>query len=211
MAVTINASTSAGLVNTADTSGILALQTAGTTAVSISSGQVATFAQAPVLPAASIPQAALAAGVAGNGPAFSAYPSAAQSVANNTFTIINGNVELFDTASCYNNTGSTVGGIPAYSFLPNVAGYYQVNAAWFTGTSANGVTSGIYKNGAIYQQTTVQFYAGGQVLGVNCLVYLNGSSDYIGFYVLQGQGSTYTTLAARPDLNYFAASMVRSA
>jgi len=35
MAVTINASTSAGLVNTADTSGILALQTAGTTAVTI--------------------------------------------------------------------------------------------------------------------------------------------------------------------------------
>ena len=35
MAVTINASTSAGLVNTADTSGVLALQTAGTTAVTI--------------------------------------------------------------------------------------------------------------------------------------------------------------------------------
>ena len=35
MAVTINASTSAGLVQTADTSGILALQTAGTTAVTI--------------------------------------------------------------------------------------------------------------------------------------------------------------------------------
>jgi hypothetical protein len=35
MAVTINASTSAGLVNTADTSGVLALQTAGTTAVSV--------------------------------------------------------------------------------------------------------------------------------------------------------------------------------
>jgi hypothetical protein len=146
-----------------------------------------------------------------NGPAFSAYPSAAQSVANNTFTIINGNVELFDTASCYNNTGSTVGGIPAYSFLPNVAGYYQVNAAWFTGTSANAVNSAIYKNGALYQQTAVQFYAGGQVLGVNCLVYLNGSSDYIGYYVNQGQGSSYTTLASRPDLYYFAASMVRGA
>jgi len=35
MAVTINASTSAGLVQTADTSGVLALQTAGTTAVTI--------------------------------------------------------------------------------------------------------------------------------------------------------------------------------
>jgi len=46
MAVTINASTSAGLVQTADTSGVLALQTAGTTAVSISSGQVVTLTNA---------------------------------------------------------------------------------------------------------------------------------------------------------------------
>jgi len=39
MAVTINASTSAGLVQTADTSGILQLQTAGTAAVTIDSSQ----------------------------------------------------------------------------------------------------------------------------------------------------------------------------
>ena len=51
MAVTINASTSAGLVNTADTSGVLALQTAGTTAVSISASQVVTLTNA--LPVAS--------------------------------------------------------------------------------------------------------------------------------------------------------------
>ena len=163
------------------------------------------------LPDAIITQPEIASGVGGTGPAFSASPSAAQTITNNTFTISNANVELFDTASCYNNTGSTVGSIPAYSFLPNVAGYYQVNAAWFSGTSANGVNSAIYKNGAVYQQTSVIFYSGGQVLGVNCLVYLNGSSDYIGFYMLQGQGSSYTTLASRPDLYYFAASMVRSA
>jgi hypothetical protein len=39
MAVTINASTTAGLVNTADTSGVLALQTAGTTAVTVDASQ----------------------------------------------------------------------------------------------------------------------------------------------------------------------------
>jgi hypothetical protein len=163
------------------------------------------------LPDAIITQPELAAGVGGTGPAFSAYASAAQSIANNTNTIINVNVELFDTASCYNNTGSTVGGIPAYSFLPNVAGYYQVNAAWYSATSANGVSSHIYKNGASYQITAMTFGGAGQVLGVNCLIYLNGSSDYIGFYVQQGQGSSYTTLASRADLYYFAASMVRSA
>jgi hypothetical protein len=44
MASTINASTSSGLVNTADTSGVLALQTANTTAVTISASQVVTLA-----------------------------------------------------------------------------------------------------------------------------------------------------------------------
>jgi len=51
MTSTINASTTAGIVTTADTSGVLALQTAGTTAVSISAAQVVTLAQ--VLPEAS--------------------------------------------------------------------------------------------------------------------------------------------------------------
>jgi len=46
MTTTINASTSAGLVQTADTSGALALQTAGTTAVSISASQVVTLTNA---------------------------------------------------------------------------------------------------------------------------------------------------------------------
>jgi hypothetical protein len=39
MAVTLNASTSAGIVTTADTSGVLALQTAGTTAVTVDASQ----------------------------------------------------------------------------------------------------------------------------------------------------------------------------
>jgi hypothetical protein len=51
MAVTLNASTTAGLVQTADTSGVLALQTAGTTAVSIDASQVVTLTNA--LPEAS--------------------------------------------------------------------------------------------------------------------------------------------------------------
>ena len=51
MASTINASTSSGLVNTADTSGVLQLQTANTTALTISAAQVVTLANP--LPAAS--------------------------------------------------------------------------------------------------------------------------------------------------------------
>jgi hypothetical protein len=43
MTVTINASTSSGLISTADTSGALALQTAGTTAVTFDTSQNTTF------------------------------------------------------------------------------------------------------------------------------------------------------------------------
>jgi hypothetical protein len=43
MAVTINASTSTGLVQTADTSGVLQLQTSGTTAVTVDASQRAAF------------------------------------------------------------------------------------------------------------------------------------------------------------------------
>jgi hypothetical protein len=49
MATTINASTSSGLVSTADTSGVLQLQTANTTAVSISAAQVVNFTNAPTI------------------------------------------------------------------------------------------------------------------------------------------------------------------
>jgi hypothetical protein len=49
MTTTINASTTAGLVQTADTSGVLALQTANTTALTINSSQVVNFANAPTV------------------------------------------------------------------------------------------------------------------------------------------------------------------
>lgn len=47
MTTTINASTSAGLVQTADTSGVLALQTAGTTALTINSTQAIGVGSSP--------------------------------------------------------------------------------------------------------------------------------------------------------------------
>ena len=49
MASSINASTTAGLVNTADTSGVLQLQTAGTTAISIDASQAVSFTNAPTV------------------------------------------------------------------------------------------------------------------------------------------------------------------
>ena len=202
MAVTLNASTSAGLVQTADTSGVLALQTAGTTAISISTGQVATFAQAPVLPAASIPQAALAAGVAGNGPAFSAYQSTLQSVTGATFTKIQFQTEEFDTNSNFDSTTN-------YRFTPTVAGYYQISARVQFTSFVNQVALFIYKNGSNFKDltnllgTTSVFMGSGSVL-----VYLNGSTDYVELY---GYVAATVNTQISSSTTYFQGFLARAA
>ena len=72
-----------------------------------------------------------------NGPAFGAWLSANQSVTSTVGTTLACNTEEYDTGGCYNNTGSTVTlnglSVPAYSFCPNVAGYYTVNAGYQLG------------------------------------------------------------------------------
>ena len=59
MTATINASTSAGVVVTSDTSGSLALQTANTTAMTINSSQVVNFANAPTIAGSAFPSGAM--------------------------------------------------------------------------------------------------------------------------------------------------------
>lgn len=70
--------------------------------------------------AASVLQPAVGTGVAGTGPAFSAYQSTQQTgISVGVFTKVNLQTEEFDTNSCFDTSTST--------FTPNVAGYYQVS------------------------------------------------------------------------------------
>jgi len=205
MAVTLNASTTAGLVQTADTSGVLALQTAGTTAVTISSGQVATFAQAPVLPAASIPQAALAAGVAGNGPAFSVYLNGNQAISAGVFTKVQFNTEVFDTASCFDSTTN-------YRFTPTIAGYYQFNGHMQFLITSGIVISALYKNGSLYKfGTYIELNSTNPHSHVSDVVYLNGSTDYIELYGYSSVAGNFNGATNPSASTYFSAAMVRSA
>jgi hypothetical protein len=196
MTSTINALStgSGGIVQTADASGVLALQTNGTTAVTISTGQVVTFAQQP------------AGTFAGTGPAFRANTVTAQTITTNTFTKVAYNVEEFDTNSNYDPTTN-------YRFTPTVAGYYQINA----NSSLGGGTTGycqcdIYKNGSpvaagssVPNNNTV----GGKI-SASTLVYLNGSSDYVEFYVWQNNG-TSTALQVSTGDNTFSGALMRAA
>jgi hypothetical protein len=152
--------------------------------------------------ATGLPQAGLASGVAGNGPAFSAYNNATQSVTSSTYTKVNLQLEEFDTASCFDNATN-------YRFTPTVAGYYQVNGE--IGFNFSTVTRSIvviYKNGSSFK------FGGDGPLGqapVSALIYMNGSTDYIELYGwINGTGPIgFDNGTAKAT--YFQASMVRSA
>lgn len=123
-------------------------------------------------------QANLPANIAGNGPAFLVYPSSTQALTGATWTVLNMNTKVYDTATCFNTS--------TYRFTPNVAGYYQVNFsasyASNTGTSTNFVISA-WKNGteeyargsgSPIATATSSYYISG-----SGLIYLNGTTDYI--------------------------------
>lgn len=139
-----------------------------------------------------------------NGPAFSAYSSAAQSIATVTWTKVQFNVEVFDTNSNYDPTTN-------YRFTPTVAGYYQVNA---TLSMNNGATTAycnlsIYKNGVENKTISYGNYQGLSGCIAN-LVQMNGTTDYIEIYIFNAEATNRSILGSSPATG-FSASMVRSA
>jgi hypothetical protein len=157
---------------------------------------------------ANVTQIKLAAGVAGNGPAFSAYQSSAQTIGSVTFIKISLQTEEFDTNSCFNNTASTVGGIPSYSFLPTVAGYYQFTGSYAIASSAtNGIIS-FWKNGSEFKRAAYLTASSVNSINGSCLIYCNGTTDYVSLYIYIDTGQNLST---GPAITYFQGSMVRSA
>ena len=144
-------------------------------------------------------------------PAFSAYMGSTQALSAVTSTKLQYNTENFDTASCYNNTGSTVGGIPAYAFLPNVAGYYQINANFSGATSTSGdFQISILKNGISVALNGFNAGTSGGFTNAPCisaLIQFNGSTDYVEIWAYVQSAQTLQSGANR----VFSGSMVRSA
>jgi hypothetical protein len=174
-------------VVTSDTSGQLAIQSAGTT--------VATFNSSGVN--AGIQVASYAA------PAFSATQPNSQSFSSAVATKITFNNKEFDTNSNYDNTTN-------YRFTPTVAGYYQISAA--VGLNATSGTTGlifIYKNGSSYRRGTQTSSAGSTYdATVSSLIYFNGTTDYVEIYVYLSGTSPSTTTDT--NSNWFTGAMVRS-
>jgi len=156
---------------------------------------------------ASVTQAKLGTGVAGNGPAFGATLSTSQTFTANTWTKVQFNSEDFDTNTCYDPSTN-------YRFTPNVAGYYQINT-WISfdssGTNPVSVGAKIYKNGSYYRIGNFQAATPNSsvMVGGSGIVYANGSTDYFETYGYMNGGSG--TISVFPTGSYFSAALVRSA
>jgi hypothetical protein len=145
-------------------------------------------------------------GVPIGGPAFSAYSGSNQTLSNSTWVKVQFGLEEFDTNSNYDNATN-------YRFTPTVAGYYQVIGAcnFATNSSATRFLQ-VYKNGSSFKQLQ-NVVANGlnyMELSGSCLVYLNGSTDYVELYALQNSGGSLDTSGNQSQV-YFQAAMVRSA
>ena len=112
-----------------------------------------------------------------NGPAFSVYLSANQSITTATATKIAFNTELFDTNSNFDSATN-------YRFTPTVAGYYSIGLICSTiGSSITRFFASIYKNGSEFYRVSDSngdVYLGGS----SQVIYMNGTTDYIEFYGL---------------------------
>jgi hypothetical protein len=133
-----------------------------------------------------------------DGPAFSAYPNANQTLSATTYTKILFQTEEFDTNSNYASS----------AFTPTVAGYYQVNTAINWGTAISRGIVKVYKNGADFKTLCDLQNSTSNAQGGSCLVYCNGSTDYIEIYAYAGAGCT---LSASSSPTWFQASMIRGA
>jgi len=155
---------------------------------------------------ASVTQAKLAAGVAGNGPAFSAYQGTSQTLTSGIYTKIALNTERFDTNNNFDSTTN-------YRFTPTVAGYYQINYEVYAATTST-ITSfvgALYKNGSLYEYGVITVLNGNQAFSNSTLVSMNGSTDYLELYISVTGTGTLTAASASGATNFMSGCLVRTA
>ena len=154
---------------------------------------------------------------AGGVPAFRAFLSGAdQTTTSGLQGKVNLNGETFDVGGCFNNTASpvTLNGlsVPAYSFMPNVAGYYQLSGSVSYGTSSmTRVFTSLFRNGAELVRgldTSATFGSTAQ-MSFTDLVYLDGSTHYVDLrgYVV----GTTPVFYAGTAYTYFSGILIKAA
>ena len=164
---------------TLDVNGTLDLAGSTMTGFTIPSGQTLTVASG-----GTITNSGTATGFGGdNTPAFAATLSATQTVSSSgTWTKVEFDSEIFDSDSCYDSSTN-------YRFTPTTAGKYfvygQAAVHYMTSTM---LKVAILKNGSIYVYTSVSASNSDENYGyTGAIINFNGSTDYVEFYILQGQ------------------------
>jgi hypothetical protein len=124
-----------------------------------------------------------------SGPAFSVYKNANQTLSSATITKIQFDGEEFDTDNAFDSTTN-------YRFQPATAGYYVLHGVVTPNASYSAGAQGFYKNGSLYKWGAYNANATGvSQPAVSCLVYLNGSTDYVEFYASFTTGQNMNCLA----------------
>lgn len=156
-----------------------------------------------------VTQDKVATGVGSEGPAFSAYLSANQSVSSGVTTRVALDTEEFDTANAFDSTTNKG------RFQPQVAGTYLVTAH----VGANASTAGtilvpyIYKNGSVYKQGHSYIPPSGSSSmqgSITALVQLNGSTDYVELWA-NNTGSGTNTFSGGASVTWFQGALIRAA
>ena len=132
------------------------------------------------------------------GPAFRAYADTQNTITSAVAKKITLGVEDFDTGSCFASS----------RFTPTVAGYYFVSAGALTNAPATSFTTGVFKNGGPHSWGTQT--NSNERSTATALVHLNGSTDYVEFFVYQNSGSDRSTLAGK-DSTFLSAFLARPA
>jgi hypothetical protein len=132
-----------------------------------------------------------------NTPAFEVTLSANQSISPNTWTKLNLNSESFDSDNCYDNSTN-------YRFTPTTAGkYFCYGTFYLLGSGSTNfylacriLKNGDTINGAIEPSMNITT---NDVLTIQAhsIVTLNGSSDYVEFWVFQNEYSAGGAYNAR--------------
>lgn len=142
-----------------------------------------------------------------NGPAFSVYRDAVQSIPTDVLTAMTWTAEEYDTHNCVTST----------RFTPTVAGYYALVA---TVRIDGGIGTGermicIKKNGTEYRRGmnskgTASVGDSWFQLDISCQVHANGTGDYFEVFVQQGAGADRNTTSGQP-FTAFQGCMLRAA
>jgi hypothetical protein len=204
--VLVNACTSGDAVVTESFYVSSVLNAIPATAGSVSSSYLAGGAALSNIGSGGVTQTYIATGVAGTGPAFSAYLASNQSIPNNTITKITINTEIFDTASAYDNATN-------YRFTPLVAGYYQIIGAVadVSGGTTGGLRAHLYKNGAAYTYVNIPMTNTGVIAQCSAIISFNGTTDYVELYGSQNSGGALNIGGGATVGTMLSGCLVRSA